>query len=737
MLLPLAVALPAATAAAETVGDAGAFPAGIAAPTGVALGPDGRVWYAGYGSNAIGAMTAAGAVTAFPVPTPGATPYAIADGGGTDLWFTESFANKIGRITTSGVLTEFSLPTIGGQPLGIAKGPDGAFWFAESGANQIGRIATSGVVTEFLLPTPGARPNAIAVGPDGNLWFTEGQADRIGRITTAGVVTEFSVPTAGAQPFGIAAGPDGNLWFTELVAGKVGRITPSGIVTEFDLPSVGAAPAGIVAGPDGNVWFAESAIAKIGRITTGGAVTEYATPGPLRDLAAGGDVIWGTGPTANAITRVFAGVPAATLDASTVDFGPVTANTTAQRTVTVRNTGTGDLVIPSVDVSGPDADEISLDAGTTCADATVLAPDASCDVVLDLAAGATPGPRSATLTIADTASGSPRSIPLTATVTLPPPSAATGAATDVGRDGAVLAGLATPNGVATSVRFEYGTTDAYGSVTPAQDVGDGADGVAVHAALHGLTAGTTYHFRLIASSASGTTFGADGTFTSAPAAVEEPAETPAAPAPAPAPAPVAPVAPLALTARPAAVLAGHSARIAFTSPTGRSECRVDDGPWIPCASPFAIDRLVAGDHVLSVRALDAAGTPVGEVAQTRFQINPNAPTVSVLGGRTLTADAARVVAVRVRCSPREGGGRGACAGTVALRWRGGTALGRAAAFRAAAGRTATVAIKLPAAALRRLPKHGPGARVTVAIDAKDLAGNRRRASVARTLRRHR
>jgi hypothetical protein len=106
-----------------------------------------------------------------------------------------------------------------------------------------------------------------------------------------------------------------------------------------------------------------------------------------------------------------------------------------------------------------------------------------------------------------------------ATFTTPP--AAPGiddvAAREVTDTTAVLAGRVDPNRQPTTYRFEYGTDASYGSATPADSAGAGPRGVPAVKTITGLAPGTTYHFRLVATNPSGTTEGADVTFTTAPA----------------------------------------------------------------------------------------------------------------------------------------------------------------------------------------------------------------------------
>ncbi len=107
------------------------------------------------------------------------------------------------------------------------------------------------------------------------------------------------------------------------------------------------------------------------------------------------------------------------------------------------------------------------------------------------------------------------------------PSATTTAASGVTSSGATLTGSVNPNGQATTYFFEYGKDIRYGSKTAVADAGSGSAAINVSAAISGLQAGQAYHFRLDATSAAGTTEGADVSFTatSAPPSATAPAVT--------------------------------------------------------------------------------------------------------------------------------------------------------------------------------------------------------------------
>jgi streptogramin lyase len=246
-------------------------------PQGVAKSPEDYLWFADQSGNRIGRITPAGVITQFQMGA-ATGPAEVAVGSDRNLWFTENQGNQIGRITAAGAISEFSkgLEVIS-HPAGIAAGPDGNVWFTDDGSNRIGRITSAGGITEF---STGLSTNSgvlgIAAGPDGNLWFAENRGNRIGRITTSGAITEFSAGLSpDSAPFGIASA-GGYLWFTEQLGNRIGRISPTGTITEFSTGlSANSLPEGITSGPDGNVWFTEYEGNQIGRITPSGAITEF------------------------------------------------------------------------------------------------------------------------------------------------------------------------------------------------------------------------------------------------------------------------------------------------------------------------------------------------------------------------------------------------------------------------------------------------------------------------------
>jgi hypothetical protein len=88
----------------------------------------------------------------------------------------------------------------------------------------------------------------------------------------------------------------------------------------------------------------------------------------------------------------------------------------------------------------------------------------------------------------------------------------TNAASNVASFSATLNSSVDPHGLTATVHFQYGTTTSYGSTTASQSK-TGNTYQSVSANISGLSASTTYHFRIVAINSAGTVYGADRTFT--------------------------------------------------------------------------------------------------------------------------------------------------------------------------------------------------------------------------------
>jgi hypothetical protein len=106
----------------------------------------------------------------------------------------------------------------------------------------------------------------------------------------------------------------------------------------------------------------------------------------------------------------------------------------------------------------------------------------------------------------------------TTLTTLPPPppqapTVTTGNATTVTASNATITGIVNANGLATGYYFQWGTTAAYGNVTPTISLPAQWTPLDAYADLMNLSPATTYHYRMVATNSVGITSGADREFT--------------------------------------------------------------------------------------------------------------------------------------------------------------------------------------------------------------------------------
>jgi len=103
------------------------------------------------------------------------------------------------------------------------------------------------------------------------------------------------------------------------------------------------------------------------------------------------------------------------------------------------------------------------------------------------------------------------------------PIVVTGVATSVGQSSAWLAATVNPSGaVVSNCELEYGLTTSYGASAACEPApGAGREDVAVRAPVELLIPGTNYHYRVLATNAGGTSYGADASFTTTSPGVPE------------------------------------------------------------------------------------------------------------------------------------------------------------------------------------------------------------------------
>jgi tripartite motif-containing protein 71 len=359
----------------------------------------------------------------------------------------------------------------------------------------------------------------LAVDSSGNVLVGDsGLIDRVQKFDSSGkYLSEFGKHGSGDGEFsgvaGLALTPGGEIWAADLFNNRLEKFSSSGqFLVKFGTEGSGNNelnhPAGVAIDPgNGNIWVADRQNSRIEefnsahafiRTIKGGSGNGPALVGPTAlALDKSGDV-WVTDSAGGRATGY---TPSGTFIAQLGGEGSGAGQLHEPAGIAVSPTG----AIYVTDVPSG-ASESRMQAFSPSGEYLGLVATGIYQNLFNFGTALS----GHTVYVGETGAGVDR----VSKFHIPQAKATSAAAQSIKSKRATLAGTVEPNGSATTYRFEYGTTKAYGTRAPVPDkaLGSETSTQEVQQSIGGLVPKTTYHYRLVAFNANGASYGEDKSF---------------------------------------------------------------------------------------------------------------------------------------------------------------------------------------------------------------------------------
>jgi RHS repeat-associated protein len=256
--------------------------------SGIAVGPNGRIWVVDTGNCRIQHFNAEGVFQAKfgscgTKKSEFAAPTAITVDSSGHVWVADTGNSRLQEFNeVGGYINQFGkLGTSTGQfnnPSGIAVGPNGHIWVADTGNNRVQQFDAEGkFISQFGTTGTGngqfKKPYGIAVSSEERIWVVDKENSRVQQFNAEGkYLSQVGSSGSGAgqfsNPSGVAVGSSGHIWVVDTGNKRVEEFNKAGeYVTKFGEAGAGVGqfnnPLGVANSAESKAWVTDSTNNKV------------------------------------------------------------------------------------------------------------------------------------------------------------------------------------------------------------------------------------------------------------------------------------------------------------------------------------------------------------------------------------------------------------------------------------------------------------------------------------------
>ena len=384
-------------------------------------------------------------------------------------------------------------------------------YVVDTGNHVVDKFSAAGVYESQI--STGAQGAAlgtldgVAVDTAGVVWIYQENSTGSGEINSYSDAQSNEFLSSRVSPFGTSPGfavdSEDNLYVNRGV-GFFAKLNSAGEKTPIEALDEEESVAAAVDSSNGNVY-----------VDNVGSVAEFSSSGSLLDRFGAGHLTAGSGLAVNGATQTVYVADTATSTVAVFADPFAIVKTTQATGLQVEGSATLNGTVNPLGVPVTSCEfEYGIDESYGQAAECTALPSGSSPVAVHAdVSGLTPGTLYHYRLVANNENGGEAGADGTF-FTPARPRIAGESATDVASSSATLNARINPDALDTNYSFEYGTSTAYGTSTPLPDgdAGVGTSDVLVSVHLSSLSANTTYHWRVSARNANGTSTGIDHTF---------------------------------------------------------------------------------------------------------------------------------------------------------------------------------------------------------------------------------